>query len=84
MVQKLRKIRPNNRKESKHAEHACHLGFPCWGPLELVERPIPDPTPGTVRIKVQACGVCHSDVRTKEGHWPGLRSHEFRGTMWSA
>ena len=42
------------------------------GPLELVERPIPDPGPGSVRIKVQACGVCHTDVFTKEGHWPGI------------
>ena len=42
------------------------------GPLELVERPIPDPGPGSVRIKVQACGVCHSDVFTKEGQWPGI------------
>ena len=42
------------------------------GPLELVERPIPDPEPGSVRIKVQACGICHSDVFTKEGHWPGI------------
>ena len=31
------------------------------GPLELVEREIPNPTAGTVRIKVQACGICHSD-----------------------
>ena len=37
------------------------------GPLELVERPIPDPGPGSVRIKVQACGICHSDAMTKEG-----------------
>ena len=42
------------------------------GPLELVERPIPDPGPGSVRIKVQACGVCHSDAMTKEGHRPGI------------
>src|SRR5215213_6925113 len=42
------------------------------GPLELVERPIPDPGPGSVRVKVQACGICHSDVMTKEGHWPGI------------
>ncbi len=32
------------------------------GPLELVEREIPEPGPGTVRIKVQACGICHSDT----------------------
>ena len=30
-------------------------------PFEIVERPIPEPGPGTVRIKVQACGICHSD-----------------------
>ncbi len=42
------------------------------GPFELVERPVPEPGPGTVRIKVQACGICHSDVLTKEGLWPGM------------
>lgn len=42
------------------------------GPLELVERPIPEPGAGSVRIKVQACGICHSDVLTKEGLWPGI------------
>ncbi len=43
------------------------------GPLELVEREIPVPRAGTVRIKVQACGVCHSDSLAKEGRWPGLQ-----------
>ena len=42
------------------------------GPLELVERPIPEPQAGSVHIKVQACGICHSDVLTKEGAWPGI------------
>ena len=42
------------------------------GLLEVVERPIPDPRPGHVRIKVEACGVCHSDVFTKEGLFPGI------------
>ncbi len=42
------------------------------GPLELVERPVPDPGPGSVRIRVEACGICHSDVLTKEGLWPGI------------
>ena len=37
------------------------------GDLEVVERDIPKPGPGQVRIRVQACGVCHSDVITKEG-----------------
>src|SRR5437762_9794525 len=56
------------------------------GPLELVERPIPDPGPGSVRIRVQACGVCHSDVFTKEGQWPGITfprvpGHEVVGVI---
>jgi D-arabinose 1-dehydrogenase-like Zn-dependent alcohol dehydrogenase len=56
------------------------------GPLELVERPIPDPGPGSVRVKVQACGICHSDVMTKEGHWPGITyprvpGHEVIGVI---
>ncbi len=37
------------------------------GPLEIVEREIPEPGSGWVRIKVQACGVCHSDAVTKDG-----------------
>ena len=41
-------------------------------PFELVERPTPQPAPGQVRIKVQACGVCHSDLLVKEGLWPGI------------
>jgi alcohol dehydrogenase len=40
------------------------------GPLEIVERPIPDPPAGEVRIRVEACGVCHSDALVKEGIWP--------------
>jgi D-arabinose 1-dehydrogenase-like Zn-dependent alcohol dehydrogenase len=38
----------------------------------IVEREIPQPGPGEVRIRVQACGICHSDSLTKEGHWPGI------------
>ena len=56
------------------------------GPLELVERPIPEPGPGAVRIKVQACGICHSDSLVKEGHWPGIAyprvpGHEVVGVI---
>jgi D-arabinose 1-dehydrogenase-like Zn-dependent alcohol dehydrogenase len=56
------------------------------GPLELVEREIPNPKPGWVRIKVQACGICHSDMMVKEGHWPGLQyprvpGHEVAGVV---
>jgi D-arabinose 1-dehydrogenase-like Zn-dependent alcohol dehydrogenase len=42
------------------------------GPFEVVERPVPEPGPGTVRIKVHACGVCHSDTIVKEGLFPGI------------
>jgi len=54
--------------------------------FEIVEREIPTPGPGHVRIKVRACGVCHSDVLTKEGAWPGMQfprvpGHEVVGTV---
>jgi D-arabinose 1-dehydrogenase-like Zn-dependent alcohol dehydrogenase len=56
------------------------------GPLEVVERDIPEPVAGTVRVKVQACGVCHSDTLTKEGLWPGIEyprvpGHEVVGLI---
>jgi D-arabinose 1-dehydrogenase-like Zn-dependent alcohol dehydrogenase len=56
------------------------------GPLRVVERPVPEPGPGQVRIKVQACGICHSDSLTKEGQWPGLEfprvpGHEIAGLI---
>jgi D-arabinose 1-dehydrogenase-like Zn-dependent alcohol dehydrogenase len=56
------------------------------GALELVERDIPEPKPGWVRIKVDACGVCHSDSLTKEGLWPGIQyprvpGHEVIGVV---
>ena len=68
------------------------------GDFELVERPIPEPERNQVRIKVEACGVCHSDVLVKDGLWPGLPypripGHEIAGridklgadvTMWKA
>jgi D-arabinose 1-dehydrogenase-like Zn-dependent alcohol dehydrogenase len=56
------------------------------GDFEVVEREIPQPGPGQVRIRVQACGVCHSDVLVKEGGWPGLTyprvpGHEIAGVI---
>ena len=56
------------------------------GPFEIVEREIPQPGAGWVRIKVQACGICHSDSLVKEGHWPGLQyprvpGHEVVGLV---
>jgi Zn-dependent alcohol dehydrogenase len=41
-------------------------------PFELVEREIPEPSAGSVRIKVQACGICHSDSYTKDGLYPAF------------
>jgi len=54
--------------------------------FEIVEREVPKPNAGEVRIGVQACGVCHSDVFTKEGQWPGIQyprvpGHEIVGIV---
>jgi D-arabinose 1-dehydrogenase-like Zn-dependent alcohol dehydrogenase len=54
--------------------------------FQIVEREIPTPGAGQVRIKVQACGVCHSDMFTKEGAWPGIQyprvpGHEVAGII---
>src|SRR4051795_8682217 len=56
------------------------------GPLELVERPVREPGPGAVRIRVLACGICHSDSMTKEGLFPGIEyprvpGHEVAGVI---
>ncbi|MBS0653820.1 MAG: alcohol dehydrogenase catalytic domain-containing protein [Verrucomicrobia bacterium] len=55
-------------------------------PLEVVEKEIPSPKRGTVRVKVQACGICHSDSFTKEGAFPGIQyprvpGHEIAGII---
>ena len=56
------------------------------GDFQIVEREIPKPSAGHVLIKVQACGVCHSDMFTKEGAWPGIQyprvpGHEVAGVI---
>jgi D-arabinose 1-dehydrogenase-like Zn-dependent alcohol dehydrogenase len=56
------------------------------GPFELVERPLPEPGPGEVRIRVEACGVCHSDVSAKQGGmpqqvYPIVPGHEIAGVI---
>lgn len=56
------------------------------GKLELVEREIPKPTAGTVRVKVEACGICHSDSMVIDGHFPGIQypkipGHEIAGVI---
>jgi D-arabinose 1-dehydrogenase-like Zn-dependent alcohol dehydrogenase len=56
------------------------------GDLEIVEREIPQPPAGHVRIRVQACGICYSDHLTKDNSWPGLQyprvlGHEVAGVI---
>ena len=56
------------------------------GPFELVERDLPAPAAGQVRLRVEACGVCHSDMFTKVGAWPGIEyprvpGHEVVGRI---
>jgi D-arabinose 1-dehydrogenase-like Zn-dependent alcohol dehydrogenase len=56
------------------------------GDFQLVQKEFPDPGPGQVRIRVQACGVCHSDSMTKLGIWPGIQyprapGHEIAGVL---
>jgi len=63
----------------------AHISKP-GGDFEIVEREMPTPRAGQVRIKVQACGVCHSDVFVKQGLWPGIQyprvpGHEVAGII---
>ncbi|MBV9178365.1 MAG: alcohol dehydrogenase catalytic domain-containing protein [Nitrososphaeraceae archaeon] len=56
------------------------------GPFEIVEREVPEPSPMQVRIKVQACGICHGDSVTKQGLFPGIKyprvpGHEIAGVI---
>ena len=55
-------------------------------PFELVERPTPEPGAREVRIKLEACGICHSDSFTVQGAWPGINyprvpGHEIAGRI---
>ena len=64
---------------------AAQIGKP-GGDFELIERDIPEPGAGQVRVKVDACGICHSDVLVKDGLWPGLQyprvpGHEIAGRV---
>ena len=56
------------------------------GAFELVEREMPTPGAGAVRVKVEACGICHSDSFTEEGLFPGVEyprvpGHEIAGVI---
>src|SRR4051794_1620790 len=72
----------NNTRTKMRAVQVTRPG----GPFEMVEREIPTPGKREVRVKVQACGVCHSDSLTKEGLWPGIvyprvPGHEIAGVI---
>jgi len=86
---------PNKSQLTLKAVHERHgmsakmkvaqIGKP-GGDFELVERDIPQPGSGQVRVKVEACGICHSDVLVKDGLWPGLQyprvpGHEVAGRV---
>jgi propanol-preferring alcohol dehydrogenase len=62
---------------------AVHVVSP--GKLELTEKPLLDPKPGHIRVRVEACGVCHSDSFTVEGgfpiEWPRVPGHEAVGRV---
>jgi D-arabinose 1-dehydrogenase-like Zn-dependent alcohol dehydrogenase len=56
------------------------------GPSEIVDRDVPEPSGNQVRIKVQACGICHGDSVTKDGIFPGIQyprvpGHEVAGVI---
>ena len=69
--------------EGPSTYRAVHAVAP--GRLELVRKPIRDPGPGEVRIRIEACGVCHSDSATVEGllpiEWPRVPGHEAVGRI---
>jgi D-arabinose 1-dehydrogenase-like Zn-dependent alcohol dehydrogenase len=61
------------------------VGVP-GGPFNMVQRDLPEPPAGFVRVRVEACGICHSDALTKQGLWPGIAyprvpGHEIAGVV---
>src|SRR5258707_7355115 len=74
----------NSRSEPKNTYKAVEVSAP--GVLRLVERPVSEPGAGQVRIRVEACGVCHTDAATVTGTYPGLNlprvpGHEVVGRI---
>jgi D-arabinose 1-dehydrogenase-like Zn-dependent alcohol dehydrogenase len=64
---------------------AVRVGRP-GGLFEITDQALPEPGPGTVRLRVAACGICHSDAMLKEGQWPGqvyprVPGHEVAGVI---
>src|SRR3989442_3608927 len=76
----------NGKGEEAMAKNLVVQVGKAGGEFELVEREIPTPGPGEVRIKVKACGICFSDHLVKDGAWPGLTyprvpGHEVVGVI---
>ena len=81
-----REVQPDTIKRRAMGKMRAVQVAQAGGALELVEREMPEPTQGEVRVRVEACGVCHSDSLTVEGQWPGLSfpripGHEIAGTI---
>ena len=62
------------------------VSSPTAGQVELAEVAVPSPGVGAVRVKVEACGICHSDALTVHNVWPGIAfprvpGHEIAGTI---
>jgi alcohol dehydrogenase, propanol-preferring len=78
-------IEEENVMAQQTMQAAVVTGFDA--PLELQERPVPNPGPGQVLIKVHACGVCHTDLHAARGDWPVkptppfIPGHEATGTV---
>ncbi len=75
-----------NRREDNLANMRAVQVSRAGGALEFVEREVPEPGPGLVRIRVQACGICHSDSLVQEGTFPGVEhpripGHEVMGVI---
>ena len=79
-----REVQPDTIKRRAMGKMRAEQVAQGGGALELVEREMPEPTQGKVRVRVEACGVCHSDSLSVEGQWPGLSfpripGHEIAG-----
>src|ERR1700682_2297674 len=79
-------VNPEKKRRVSMAKMKVAIVPKLGADFEIVEREIPQPSAGHVRIRVQACGICYSDSLVKEGHWPGIQyprapGHEVAGVI---
>jgi alcohol dehydrogenase len=79
-------VAPDMAIENQATMRAVRVPAGAQHTLCLDEGGVPDPGPGTVRIRVRACGICHSDMLTVQNVWPGIAyprapGHEIAGTI---